>query len=58
LAIQVSANRFEPCVDTFAGHVIPQDIVSRESANMRDSGAHLTRADDADRLDLDHSISP
>src|SRR5205085_11396558 len=38
--------------------VVQQDVVAAQRDHVSDAGTHLAGADDADRLDVNHGLSP
>ena len=56
LAGEVLLDQFPAGGDALGRDVVPDDVVARQSADMRYAGAHLPGADHADRLDFSHSV--
>ena len=55
---EISAERGEASIDPFLGNVVEGDVESGDRADLRDPGAHLPGADDADRVDFNHEFLP
>ena len=44
--------------DPVMAHIVQQNVVAAERADMGDTRTHLASANDADRLDLNHPAKP
>ena len=53
---KVAADRRETVVDPLFGNIVQDDIEAGNCADLRDSSAHLTRADDSDFFDFSHEV--